>query len=415
MAAKRTAESAEASVEAPAWTDDLQIEFVPDGKRPGTASYARYQAYSRGNTVAEALKLGAKRSDLNWDFMKKLLKVVGKPAVSNEVAKKRARRGPASPCTGAALVPLSAVKQPSAACSLRDGVRLANGFVLPAVGFGTYKMKKGDAQGYVLDALHAGYRLIDTAQVYENESDIGAAIRESQVPREEIRVLTKVWRSSHGYERTLAACKQSLKKLGLEYIDLYVIHWPGAKTGWPLPRGTVCPKDWTPAMRNNGTWRAMEQLYDEGKVKAIGVTNYSVRHLKELLKSCRIKPMVNQVEYHPRLVQKELVDFCKKEGIAVQAYASLGSSDSGQQVTFFELAPVQAAAKAHGVTPAQVLLRWALQKGALIVPKSTRKERMIENSEIFGFQLTATEVAAIDALHTGKRYAWKGLDPDSIE
>jgi len=407
------------AAEVPEWTDGLPIVFEPDGKRPGTKSYDRYQVYSRAKTVAEALQLGAKRIDLTWDFQKKLLRVVGEPA---SVVRKKPR-GPATPCAQKGEVSAASgtassmrvVAGPAAAKSLEDGVRLASGTVLPVAGFGTYKMKKGEAAGHVLEALRAGYRLIDTAQVYENEGDVGAAIRESGIPRTEICVETKVWRSSHGYERTIKACNQSLRKLGLSYIDLYVIHWPGCKTGWPLPRGTVCPKDWTPAMRNEGTWRAMEQLYDEGKVKAIGVTNYSVRHLKELLKSCRIKPMVNQVEFHPRLVQSELLDFCRKEGIVVQAYASLGSSDSSQQENFFALPPVKAAAATHGVTPAQVLLRWALEKGALVVPKSTKRERIVENGDIFGFKLTSSEVSAIDKLHTGTRFAWKGLDPDSVE
>lgn len=292
---------------------------------------------------------------------------------------------------------------------------MKSGTIMPAVGFGTYKLKNEEVAAPVLTALKAGYRLIDTAQVYENEKGVGDALRKSGLARGDVFIETKVWRSSHGYERTTAACKQSLRKLGVDFVDLYVIHWPGCKTGWPLKKGTMCPKDWTPAMRDTGTWRAMEDLYKEGKVKAIGVTNYSVRHLKLLLKSCRIKPMVNQVEFHPRLVQSELLQFCKKEGIALQAYASLGSGDAAQAESFFAFQPVQSAAKAHKVTPAQVLLRWALQKGCHIVPKSVRKERVVENAGVFKFKLTASEMKAIDALNTGTRYAWKGLDPDSIK
>lgn len=301
--------------------------------------------------------------------------------------------------------------------SLTDGVRMGKtNVVLPTVGFGTYRMKKGEAKKYVKEALNAGYRLIDTAQVYENEADVGEAIRASGVPRESCFIETKVWRSSHGFERTIKACNQSLRKLGTSYIDLYVIHWPGAKTGWPLPRGVSAPKDWTPKMRDEGTWRAMEQLYEEGKVRAIGVTNYSVRHLKTLLKSCKVRPMVNQVELHPLLTQSNLLEFCKKEGIVVQAYASLGSTDGGQGARdeLFNQAPVQAAAKAQKRTPAQVLLRWALEKGCCVVPKSTKAHRMAENAGIFDFSLTKKEINAIDALNQNKRFAWKGLDPDSI-
>merc|ERR1719240_2244474 len=210
----------------------------------------------------------------------------------------------------------------------------------------------------------------------------------------------------------MKAFQSSLRKLGTSYVDLYVIHWPGAKTGWPLPRGAVSPPDWTPKMRDTGTWRAMEDLYKQGKCKAIGVTNYSIRHLKQLLKTCRVKPMINQVEFHPRLVQSELLGFCRKHKIAVQAYASLGSGDAGQAESFFAFPPVQAAAKAHKVTPAQVLLRWALQKGCHVVPKSVRQERVVENAGVFGFKLSASEKQAIDKLHNGSRYSWKGLDPD---
>jgi len=315
---------------------------------------------------------------------------------------------------------LNAVKVPSSAQGLCDGMLLSNaangqGMVLPVAGFGTYKLKKGEAKGPILDALRAGYRLIDTAQVYENEADVGDALRESGISRDDVIIETKVWRSSHGYDRTMKAFKQSLKKLGVDCIDLYLIHWPGAKTGWPLPKGTICPPEWTPALRDEGTWRAMEDLYLQGKVKAIGVANYSIRHLQQLLKVCRVKPMVNQVEFHPLLVQSKLIEFCKEQGIVVQAYASLGSSDAGQAQTFFNFPPVRAASKSHQVTPAQVLLRWALQKGALVVPKSSRPERIAENSQLFKFSLSDEEVSAIDKLHRNRHLAWKGLDPDTIE
>lgn len=322
------------------------------------------------------------------------------------------RAGAAMPASGAIM--LRGVAGAAAAAGLSDGVWLPKGVVMPAVGFGTYKLKKGEAVGPITAALSAGYRLIDTAQVYENEADVGAALKASGLPRESVFLETKVWRSSHGFDRTLLACRQSLRRLGTDYIDLYLIHWPGAKTGWPLKRGTVCPPDWTPAMRDEGTWRAMEQLYDEGKVKAIGVCNYSVRHLEQLLKSCRIKPMVNQVEFHPRMVQSDLLDFCKKHGIVLQAYASLGSGDANKAEDFFALPPVKAAAEAHGATPAQVLLRWAIEKGAVVIPKSMRPERMAENAALFNFHLTPAQVKAIDKLHTGTRFAWKGLDPDTV-
>jgi len=361
-------------------------------------------------TDAKGAKTKYKLADLRYDISAKRIALTGgskKSAGSSSSS--------APPPGRVKAPPLTAAKSADAGTSLAAGVKLRSGTIMPIVGFGTYKLKDNEVAGPVGMALKAGYRLIDTAQVYENEKGVGAAIQKSGLGRGDVFIETKVWRSSHGYERTMKACNQSLKKLGVEYIDLYVIHWPGCKTGWPLKRGTMCPVDWTPKMRDTGTWRAMEDLYDQGKVKAIGVTNYSVRHLKLLLKSCRIKPMVNQVEFHPRLVQSELLDFCKKNGIALQAYASLGSGDAAQAESFFAFEPVKAAAKAHKVTPAQVLLRWALQKGCHVVPKSVRAERVKENAGVFKFKLSASEMKAIDKLNTGTRYAWKGLDPDTIK
>lgn len=356
-------------------------------------------------------------ADLRYDIQGKRLCLHG-GTPGNVIMPQRkeylANAAPPAKCS-IKVAALSAAKSTASAKSLAQGVSLTNGFIMPVIGFGTYKLKDNEVAGPVLAALKAGYRLIDTAQVYENEKGVGAALRQSGLPRDSICIETKVWRSSHGYERTMTACKQSLKKLGVNYIDLYVIHWPGCKTGWPLPKGTMCPKDWTPAMRDTGTWRAMEDLYFEGKVKAIGVTNYSIRHLKQLMRTCRVKPMVNQVEFHPRLIQTELLEFCKKEGIAVQAYASLGSGDAQQAENFFSFPAVQAAALAHQKTPAQVLLRWAIQKGCHVVPKSTHSKRIVENAQVFDMQLKASEMKAIDDLHTGTRYAWKGLDPDTIK
>jgi len=294
-------------------------------------------------------------------------------------------------------------------------VCLTDDVIMPVVGFGTYKLKKGEAFGPVLQAFRVGYRLIDTAQIYDNEADVGKALTQSGIPRDRVFLETKVWRSSHGYERTLKACQASLKKLATTYIDLYIIHWPGCKTGWPLPRGQKSPPDWTPAMRDEGTWRAMEQLHKEGKVRAIGVSNYSIRHIQQLLKVCTVRPVVNQVEFHPWLVQSELLEFCKKEKIVLQAYASLGSGDVSCRADFFAIPAVRAAAKVHDRTSAQVLLRWAVQKGIHVIPKSKSDDRMVENFGVFDFSLTPEEVKAIDACHINKRFAWKHLDPDTIE
>lgn len=410
-----------------------------DGTFPADATVRRTDVTSKascldkrcdqcdGLTVQECLKLSYKKAngdkasyslaDLRYDVKGRRLEVSGGTEGLAGAGRRPATFRWSVATRPATLPALRASAGTGAARSLAGGVRLgASGVVLPAVGFGTYKLKNEEVMGPVLDALKAGYRLIDTAQVYENEKGIGDALRSSGLGREDVVIETKVWRSSHGYERTLKACNQSLRNLGVDYIDLYVIHWPGCKTGWPLPSGTMCPPDWTPAMRDTGTWRAMEDLYEQGKVKAIGVTNYSVRHLKQLLKTCRIKPMINQVEFHPRLVQSELLEFCKKQGIAVQAYASLGSGDApAGSESLLELPPVADAARAHGVTPAQVLLRWALQKGCHVLPKSRSAARIAENASIFGFKLSAAEERAIDKLHTGKRFAWKGVDPDSVK
>lgn len=360
-----------------------------------------------------------------------------RPASAEAAAKKRPRSTRAAGATVAAASPacttttlctptqaqrLLAVPSATAAQALYEGVRLGGstlgvlcGALLPAVGFGTYKLKKGEALGPVRQALELGYRLVDTAQIYGNEGDVGQALKLSGVPRENVVIETKVWRSSHGFERTLEACRHSLRRLGVSHIDLYLIHWPGCKTGWPLPRGTKSPKDWTPAMRDEGTWRAMEQLHDQGKVRALGVSNYSVRHLQQLLSTCRIRPSVNQVEFHPWLVQSELLRFCQQEGIILQAYASLGSGDVSCRADFFSIPAVRAAAKAHDKTSAQVLIRWALDKGIHVIPKSKSTERMVENYDVFNFRLSEQEIRSIDECHRGTRFAWKHLDPDTIE
>lgn len=304
--------------------------------------------------------------------------------------------------------------------NLNSAAKLHNGLKMPLVGFGTYKMKKGEAAAPTLEALRAGYRLVDTAQIYGNEGDVGEALglasRKGIVKnRSEVFVQTKVWCSSHGYDRTMMAFRGSKQKLGMSYIDSYLIHWPGAKTGWPLRKGTTSPSDWTPALRNTGTWKAMEELYAKGEIKCIGVSNYCIRHLEELLKICKVKPMVNQVEFHPRLFQSELLAFCHKHGIVLQAFGSLGGGDGKNNTQdFFQLKPVKEAAAKHGKTCAQVLLRWALQKGVHVIPKSSDYTRIRQNSEIFDFTLSLAEELAIDGCHINKRQCWKGIDPEHI-
>ena len=293
--------------------------------------------------------------------------------------------------------------------ALAQGVQLRNGVRMPAVGLGTYKMKGDEAKRAVSSALRLGYRLIDTASAYENERAVGAALASAGARRELVFVTTKIKRSRHGYESTKAEVQASLTRLGLRCIDLVLIHWPGHKD-W----GTQLPPDFTPRMRDHGTWRALEELHEGGLIRAIGVANYSVRHLEALLRSCRVKPMVNQVEVHPWLVQDALLAYCRQHNIVVQAYGSLGTGDASMQSQFFQLAPVAAAARVHGVSPAQVLLRWALQKGLTVIPKSSNEDRQRENARLDGFVLTGAEMLAIDALDRGQHLAWRGKDPDTV-
>ena len=288
-----------------------------------------------------------------------------------------------------------------------EQVQLHNGVSMPTFGLGTYKMKGAEAQRAVSTALCLGYRLVDTASAYENERAVAAAVAASGVPRDQIFITTKVKRTQHGYERTKAEVHSSLVRLRLRYIDMVLIHWPGRKE-W----GTRLPADFTPAMRDE-TWRALEELHDGGHIRAIGVANYSIRHLEMLMRTCRVKPMVNQIEFHPWLLQAALLEYCQKHNIVVQAYGSLGTGDAAMAPQFFELAPVASAARAHDVTPAQVLLRWALQKGVTVIPKSVSEKRQLENAQL-DFELTDTEMLAIDDQHRGKRLAWRGKDPDTV-
>ncbi len=262
---------------------------------------------------------------------------------------------------------------------------LNNGVKMPWLGLGVYKSKEGEeVENAVKTALKIGYRSIDTAALYENERGVGKAIRDSGIPREEIFVTTKVWNDRHGYDSTLNAFEESRKKLGLEYIDLYLIHWP-------VPE------------KFKETWRALEKLYSDGLVRAIGVSNFQIHHLEELMESCEVKPAVNQVEFHPLLTQKKLLVFCKEHNIQMEAWAPL------MRGGVLDAPIIKKIAEKYGKTPAQVVLRWDLQHGVVTIPKSVREERIKENSDIFDFQLTSEEMGQIDSLNQDKR---TGPDPD---
>lgn len=270
----------------------------------------------------------------------------------------------------------------------RPELQLVNGVVMPQVGFGTFKVEEGkqvvDAVCY---ALQAGYRHIDTAAVYGNESGVGAAILKSGLPRKAIFITSKVWNADQGYDQTLKAFERSLAKLGVEYLDLYLIHWP--KT----------------AAKTADTWRALEELYMNGKVRAIGVSNFKEHHLTTLFETARVKPMVNQVELHPQFSQAKLIEFCQQHDIIVQAWGPL------MQGKVFDIAVLKELAIKYTKNVAQIVLRWHVQKGIAPLPKSLHQARIIANLAVFDFELSQADMQIIDALETGVRI---GPDPDKI-
>jgi methylglyoxal/glyoxal reductase len=271
--------------------------------------------------------------------------------------------------------------------SLTDSTKLHNGVEMPWFGLGVFKVKEGsEVIDSVKAALKNGYRSIDTAAVYQNEEGVGQGIRESGVAREEIFVTSKVWNSDQGYETTLQAYETSLKKLGLDYLDLYLIHWPG--------------KD-----KFKDTWRALEKLYKDGRVRAIGVSNFHIHHLEELLKDAEIKPMVNQVEYHPHLAQRDLLAYCQREGIQLEAWSPLKQGQLLNEPTISEIA------EKNGKSTAQIILRWDLQNKVVTIPKSIKEQRIIENADVFDFELTPEDMERLNALNKDER---TGPNPDEF-
>lgn len=257
---------------------------------------------------------------------------------------------------------------------------------MPLFGLGTFQTQRGrETHDAVLYALQAGYRLIDTAKIYGNEEDVGEAVRKSGIPREEIFITTKLWNTDHGYDRALAAFERSCEKLGLSYVDLYLIHWP---------EGGL----------RNATWKALEKLFKEGKCRAIGVSNYTIRHLKELLKNSSTNPSVNQVEFHPYLYQKELLEFCKSHKIQLEAYSPL---TKGRKLNDSKLLKI---AQKYSRTSAQILIRWVLQKGVVVIPKSSRKERIEENARVFDFEISDEDMKALDSFNQDYRTSWDPTD-----
>ena len=258
-----------------------------------------------------------------------------------------------------------------------DVVTLNNGLKIPQLGFGVWQVPNDEATAAVSKALETGYRLIDTAMIYKNEEGVGKAIKQSSIPREELFITTKVWNSDHGYENTLRAFDASLERLGLDYLDLYLIHWPTPKYDQYVD-----------------TYKAMEAIYHEGRVKAIGVCNFHIEHLQRLMDECEVKPVLNQVECHPYLTQVELKQFCKEHGIFVEAWSPLEQGGEVlQDPTIIKIA------QAHGKTPAQVILRWHLQEQSIVIPKSVTPSRIEENFQVFDFRLTESEMEEIHRLN----------------
>jgi len=272
---------------------------------------------------------------------------------------------------------------------LIPSITLNNDVRIPQVGFGTFQIAPDETQQAVESALEVGYRHIDTAAGYYNEAGVGAAIKAAGLPREDVFVTTKLRNGDQGYESTLAAFEASRAALDLDVVDLYLIHWPSPARGLYVE-----------------TWRAFEKLLADGAVRAIGVSNFLPEHLATLLKSAEVVPAVNQIEIHPTFQNTATAAASRDAGIAVEAYSPLGrGADLGSEA-------VGDIALAHGVTPAQVVLRWHLQKGTIVIPKSNAPERIAANLDLLGLDLRAEEIARIDALESGNRL---GADPATAE
>nr|AAA57350.1 reductase [Leishmania major] len=275
-------------------------------------------------------------------------------------------------------------------------VTLSNGVKMPQFGLGVWQSPAGEVTENAVNwALCAGYRHIDTAAIYKNEESVGAGLRASGVPREDVFITTKLWNTEQGYESTLAAFEESRQKLGVDYIDLYLIHWPRGKD--------ILSKE---GKKYLDSWRAFEQLYKEKKVRAIGVSNFHIHHLEDVLAMCTVTPMVNQVELHPLNNQADLRAFCDAKQIKVEAWSPLGQ---GKLLSNPILSAIGAK---YNKTAAQVILRWNIQKNLITIPKSVHRERIEENADIFDFELGAEDVMSIDALNTNSRY---GPDPDEAQ
>lgn len=271
--------------------------------------------------------------------------------------------------------------------NIADSTTLNNGVPMPWFGLGVFQTKPGrEVEDAVAWALEAGYRHIDTAALYGNEAGVGRALHASGVPRGEVFVTTKVWNSDQGYDKTLRAFDGSLNKLGFDFVDLYLVHWP--------VKG-----------KYKQTWRALEAIYADGRARTIGVSNFHVHHLQDLLDGARVVPAVNQVEFHPYLQQPDLVAFCRTQGIQFEAWSPIMRGRVTQVPALVEIG------RAHGKTAVQVTLRWILQQQIVTIPKSAQKQRIIDNADVFDFELSPAEMARIATLDRHERV---GPDPDNF-
>lgn len=270
---------------------------------------------------------------------------------------------------------------------LTSTLTLSNEVQIPRIGLGVFKMEEGsEVTDAVRWAIEGGYKSIDTAKVYANEAGVGNAIRDTGIERKDIFVTTKVWNSDQGYDRTIRAYEKSLSELGFDYVDLYLVHWP--------VKG-----------KYTDSWRALETLYNEGRIRAIGVSNFLVHHLEDVMGSGDIVPMVNQVEFHPRLQQPELQAFCQDNGVQLEAWSPIMK---GRVMEIPELVEI---GNRHDKNPVQITLRWLYQKDIIAIPKSARKARIESNVDIFDFELNDQEMSVIENLDEGVRV---GPDPDNF-
>lgn len=268
-------------------------------------------------------------------------------------------------------------------------IRLNNGTFIPCIGYGTSMIEGNECIEAIKTAINVGYTHIDTAHAYRNEIQIGQALKQSKISREKIFITSKVWKDSMGYRKTIESFNKTLKDLDIEYLDLFLIHWPKNNDD----------------NLNIETWKALEDLYKSGKVKAIGVSNFLVNHLKTILNTCTIIPAVNQLEYHPGLIRKETIDFCREKGIVVEAWSPLGKGKVLDNNTLIEIS------NKYKKSVAQICLKWCLQNEIIPLPKSTDKERMKQNLELFDFELSFEDMEKINNLET---FAESNMNPNEF-